>query len=182
MYATTILAVRRDGQVALGGDGQVTVGETIMKSNAQSVRSAAASSSPVFPARRPTASRCSRSSRRSSAVSGNVPVGGGAPRIGGVRRAAAARSAAGGRRPRARVRDLGECDSSSPMMGFWRSARAGRTRWLRRGPSPAVRRCHRCKSCGRRSRSPGRSAYTRTTTSQCWNRRPNPRGARFRSG
>jgi ATP-dependent HslUV protease, peptidase subunit HslV len=38
MYATTILAVRRNGQVALGGDGQVTVGETIMKSNAQKVR------------------------------------------------------------------------------------------------------------------------------------------------
>jgi ATP-dependent HslUV protease, peptidase subunit HslV len=38
IYATTILAVRRDGQVALGGDGQVTVGETIMKSNAQKVR------------------------------------------------------------------------------------------------------------------------------------------------
>jgi ATP-dependent HslUV protease, peptidase subunit HslV len=37
-YATTILAVRRDGQVALGGDGQVTVGETVMKSNAQKVR------------------------------------------------------------------------------------------------------------------------------------------------
>ena len=37
-YATTILAVRRDGKVALGGDGQVTVGETVMKSNAQKVR------------------------------------------------------------------------------------------------------------------------------------------------
>ena len=36
--ATTILAVRRDGRVALGGDGQVTVGDTIMKSNAQKVR------------------------------------------------------------------------------------------------------------------------------------------------
>lgn len=36
--STTILAVRRDGHVALGGDGQVTVGETIMKSNAQKVR------------------------------------------------------------------------------------------------------------------------------------------------
>ena len=36
--ATTILAVRRDGQVALGGDGQVTVGDTVMKSNAQKVR------------------------------------------------------------------------------------------------------------------------------------------------
>jgi ATP-dependent HslUV protease, peptidase subunit HslV len=37
-HATTILAVRRDGQVALGGDGQVTVGETVMKSNAMKVR------------------------------------------------------------------------------------------------------------------------------------------------
>jgi ATP-dependent HslUV protease subunit HslV len=36
--ATTILAVRRDGNIALGGDGQVTVGETIMKANAQKVR------------------------------------------------------------------------------------------------------------------------------------------------
>ena len=36
--ATTILSVRRDGKVALGGDGQVTVGETVMKANAQKVR------------------------------------------------------------------------------------------------------------------------------------------------
>lgn len=36
--ATTILGVRRDGQLALGGDGQVTVGETVMKSNAHKVR------------------------------------------------------------------------------------------------------------------------------------------------
>jgi ATP-dependent HslUV protease subunit HslV len=36
--ATTILAVRRDGRVAMGGDGQVTVGETVMKANAQKAR------------------------------------------------------------------------------------------------------------------------------------------------
>ncbi|MGH7679706.1 MAG: ATP-dependent protease subunit HslV [Gemmatimonadaceae bacterium] len=36
--ATTILAARRNGKVALGGDGQVTVGETVMKANAQKVR------------------------------------------------------------------------------------------------------------------------------------------------
>lgn len=36
--ATTILTVRRDGRVALGGDGQVTVGDTIMKATAQKVR------------------------------------------------------------------------------------------------------------------------------------------------
>ncbi|MBA3891662.1 MAG: ATP-dependent protease subunit HslV [Gemmatimonadaceae bacterium] len=36
--ATTILAVRHKGTIALGGDGQVSVGETIMKSKAQKVR------------------------------------------------------------------------------------------------------------------------------------------------
>ncbi len=39
--ATTILAVRKDGRLALGGDGQVTVGDTVMKSNAQKVRTLA---------------------------------------------------------------------------------------------------------------------------------------------
>jgi ATP-dependent HslUV protease subunit HslV len=38
MRATTILAVRREGKVAMGGDGQVTVGETVMKANAQKAR------------------------------------------------------------------------------------------------------------------------------------------------
>jgi len=36
--ATTILAVRRGNQVALGGDGQVTFGETVMKEKAKKVR------------------------------------------------------------------------------------------------------------------------------------------------
>lgn len=35
---TTILSVRREGQVVLGGDGQVSLGNTIMKSNARKVR------------------------------------------------------------------------------------------------------------------------------------------------
>jgi len=38
IHSTTILCVRRDGQVAIGGDGQVTVGETVMKANANKVR------------------------------------------------------------------------------------------------------------------------------------------------
>jgi ATP-dependent HslUV protease subunit HslV len=38
IYATTIVAVRKDGRVAIGGDGQVTVGDTVMKSNATKVR------------------------------------------------------------------------------------------------------------------------------------------------
>ena len=39
--STTILSVRRDGKVALGGDGQVTVGETVMKATAHKVRTLA---------------------------------------------------------------------------------------------------------------------------------------------
>jgi ATP-dependent HslUV protease subunit HslV len=37
-HGTTILGVRRDGITALGGDGQVTLGTTVMKSNARKVR------------------------------------------------------------------------------------------------------------------------------------------------
>ena len=37
-HATTILSVRRDGRVALGGDGQVTLGTTVMKADAVKVR------------------------------------------------------------------------------------------------------------------------------------------------
>jgi len=35
---TTILSVRRNGKVVIGGDGQVSVGNTIMKGNARKVR------------------------------------------------------------------------------------------------------------------------------------------------
>ncbi|OLC08866.1 MAG: HslU--HslV peptidase proteolytic subunit [Gemmatimonadetes bacterium 13_1_40CM_66_11] len=38
IHSTTILCVRRDGKVAIGGDGQVTVGDTVMKANANKVR------------------------------------------------------------------------------------------------------------------------------------------------
>jgi ATP-dependent HslUV protease subunit HslV len=37
-HGTTILCVRRDGVVAMGGDGQVTLGNTVMKGNARKVR------------------------------------------------------------------------------------------------------------------------------------------------
>jgi ATP-dependent HslUV protease, peptidase subunit HslV len=36
--STTVIAVRRGGKVAMAGDGQVTMGETVMKSNAKKVR------------------------------------------------------------------------------------------------------------------------------------------------
>src|SRR5919198_6097895 len=36
--STTVLLVRRDNHVAMAGDGQVTVGETVMKASAKKVR------------------------------------------------------------------------------------------------------------------------------------------------
>jgi len=36
--STTIIAIRRNGKVAMAGDGQVTMGQTVMKSNARKVR------------------------------------------------------------------------------------------------------------------------------------------------
>jgi len=38
LRGTTILAVRRDGHVAVAGDGQVTLGDTVVKSGARKVR------------------------------------------------------------------------------------------------------------------------------------------------
>lgn len=35
---TTVVAVRRDDKVAMAGDGQVTMGNTVMKSNARKIR------------------------------------------------------------------------------------------------------------------------------------------------
>ena len=37
-HATTIVSVRREGRVAIAGDGQVTLGHTVMKANARKVR------------------------------------------------------------------------------------------------------------------------------------------------
>lgn len=37
-YGTTILSVRKDGHVVIAGDGQVSLGQTVMKSNARKVR------------------------------------------------------------------------------------------------------------------------------------------------
>jgi ATP-dependent HslUV protease subunit HslV len=36
--STTILSVRKDGKVAMAGDGQVTLGQTVMKKNARKIR------------------------------------------------------------------------------------------------------------------------------------------------
>lgn len=37
-HATTILCVRRNEKVAIGGDGQVTLGNTVLKQNAKKIR------------------------------------------------------------------------------------------------------------------------------------------------
>lgn len=37
-HSTTILTVRKDGRVAIGGDGQVTLGSTVMKADANKIR------------------------------------------------------------------------------------------------------------------------------------------------
>ncbi len=38
IYATTILGIRHKGKVALAGDGQVTLGQTVMKHSAKKIR------------------------------------------------------------------------------------------------------------------------------------------------
>jgi ATP-dependent HslUV protease subunit HslV len=38
LKSTTILCVRRDGKVAIAGDGQVTIGNTVLKHNAKKIR------------------------------------------------------------------------------------------------------------------------------------------------
>lgn len=38
IYGTTILSVRRGGEVVIGGDGQATMGNTVMKNNVRKVR------------------------------------------------------------------------------------------------------------------------------------------------
>ncbi|MDR2213308.1 MAG: ATP-dependent protease subunit HslV [Pseudomonadales bacterium] len=38
LHGTTIVSLRRDGKVVIGGDGQVTQGHTVMKGNARKVR------------------------------------------------------------------------------------------------------------------------------------------------
>ena len=38
IYGTTIVTVRKGNRVAIAGDGQVTLGQTVLKSNARKVR------------------------------------------------------------------------------------------------------------------------------------------------
>ena len=60
-HSTTVLTVRHKGVVAMGGDGQVTVGSSIMKANAVKIRrlSWTTRSSPDSPGPAPMPSLCS---------------------------------------------------------------------------------------------------------------------------
>ena len=57
-HGTTILTVRKGGKVVIAGDGQVTLGQTIIKGNAKKVRRVGTRpiSSPASPGRPPTPS------------------------------------------------------------------------------------------------------------------------------
>jgi ATP-dependent HslUV protease subunit HslV len=48
LHGTTILAVRKDGKVVVAGDGQVTLGNTVMKGTAKKVRTITSGSSRVI--------------------------------------------------------------------------------------------------------------------------------------
>ena len=45
LHGTMILAVRKDGKVVVAGDGQVTLGNTVMKGTARKVRTLGAGAS-----------------------------------------------------------------------------------------------------------------------------------------
>ena len=77
LHGTTIVAVRRDGRVVLAGDGQVTIGNTVMKHSARKVQRlrggkvlAGFAGSPPTPSR---SSSASRPSSRSAAATCAAP-------------------------------------------------------------------------------------------------------------
>ena len=75
-HSTTVLTVRHKGVVAIGGDGQVTVGNTIMKADAVKIRrlNEQTRSSPASPGPAPTPSPCWSASRPSSrTIPANMP-------------------------------------------------------------------------------------------------------------
>ena len=66
-HGTTILSVRKGGKVVIAGDGQVTIGQSVIKHDAKKVRKLGkAASSPASPAPPPTPSPCSSGWRPSS--------------------------------------------------------------------------------------------------------------------
>ncbi len=166
---TTILSVRRDGKVVVAGDGQVTLGNTVMKANA-------AQGAP--PARRQDRRRLRRlGGRRHHAVRAARGQAQGGERQPDARRrragqglahrprAAPARGAAARRRPRADAScSPAPATSSSPTTASSRSARAGR---YALAAARALRRAHHARRARDRragaARSPATSASTPTT-------------------
>ncbi len=76
-HGTTILSLRKDGKVVIAGDGQVTFGKTVIKSNARKVRRLGNGerASPASPAPPPMPSRCSSGWRPSwSSIRASSPA------------------------------------------------------------------------------------------------------------
>jgi hypothetical protein len=66
LHGTTVIAVSKNSEVAMAGDGQVTLGNTIMKGNAKKVRKIYDGKVLVgFAGARPTPSPCSNGMRGS---------------------------------------------------------------------------------------------------------------------
>ena len=184
-HGTTIVSVRRGGAVAIGGDGQVTLGSR----RGQGVRPQGApplpatASSPGSPARRPTRSRCSSASRPSSRSTRATCC---ARRWNSRRTGAPTACCAAWRRcspwPTARPRSCitGNGDVLEPERGIVAIGSGGS---YAQAAAIALLEQHRPRrpptSSSARSRSPATSASTPTRTT--WSRRSErSRGARPR--
>ena len=165
--STTVLAVRRDGHVVIGGDGQVTMGNTVVKATARKIRRLA---------RRQDRGRLRGQRRRRHHAVREVR---GAAQ--GVRRQPRARRGRAGQglAHRSRAAPPGGAAAGrrsredAAAVGHGRRHRAGRRRGrdrVRAGPTRSPRRarcwarpsCRRARSPSARWRSPARSASTRT--------------------
>ena len=173
IYATTVLGVRRDGKVAIGGDGQVSVGETVMKSNAQKVRALArrqgARGLRRRGGRRVHALREVRGEARALSRESSTRGGGAGQGLAQRPRAAASRGAARGGGQDARPRDLRHrrhhrARRWDSRHRFRRLVRALGGARAARAHEPVAAR----DRAARRSRSPATSASTRTRTSPSW--------------
>ena len=153
-HSTTILAVRRDGRLALGGDGQVTLGNTVMKGNARKVRRLYDGKVLAGLRRRHRRRLHAVRALRGQAAEVRQPDARGHRAGEGLAFGplpAPPRGAAAGRRSRQPLRDLGQrrCDRARPAAGRHRFGRS-------------VSRSRPRARCSRTPRSPRREIVERS--------------------
>ena len=152
-HATTVLAVRHNGQTVMASDGQVTFGDTVVKQQRPQ-------DPPAL--QRPHPGRLRRVGRRF--VRPVRPLRGQARAVPRQPRAVGRRARQGLAHPIASCAASKRCSSSwtaspricspataissSPTMGSWRSDRAARTRWPPRRRSPQHTRARRARHRG----------------------------------